>query len=69
MWCNKCHYGSDAMKKIPVKCPMCRNDEFTDENPLPSRPSRSIRAMNRRQDPNFDQKRKNGLVLGCPQAV
>ena len=48
MWCDKCHFGSQIFKPSN-KCPHCGSQEFVPYNPLPEKPERSIRAMNKRK--------------------
>lgn len=55
MWCDKCRYGS-GLWIAPAKCPQCGGIKFVDDNPFPSRPTRSIRAMDKRVDAIKTQK-------------
>ena len=49
MWCVNCMYGSEIWNP-KGKCPQCSGDKMTEESPIPSRPTRSIRAMAKRKD-------------------
>jgi hypothetical protein len=60
MWCEKCHYGSDIAKLKDV-CQICGNTTFTNKNPFPKKPLRSIRCMERRKNAPIDT--KNNKVM------
>jgi len=48
MWCEKCHNGNANFKYD--HCGHCGSTKLVDKNPLPSKPVRSMRAMNKRKN-------------------
>ena len=47
MWCEKCHYGNAQYNF--KHCGHCGSTKITNKDPFPSKPIRSIRAMEKRK--------------------
>jgi len=68
MWCDKCHYGSYMWKPLPA-CPICKGTDFVRDNPFPSKPSRSIRAMDKRKDAKRSVKTQKTISEDVAQVI
>ena len=70
MWCKRCHNGSEVYKY--AKCGQCGSVDMVDKNPLPNKPSRSMRAMDKRKGedkPKKYEKESNAALHAEVEAV